>query len=352
MARIETDLSGVGLSLSGSSTLAQVSQTQDSADVEMEGFNAELNVANDHDANNETNIRTDFDDKELIGGILTSGDGSSAIPYTKAFITDSEKLKPSRLHLTIKKRNGDLLERLKLKRVKFSDDQHDAIDAADDPGSPYYEINETGKKQKFSTQIAKTIEFFWRKYHTKLENYDDEVQAITPEFTTSLDTFIAKSFAKWKWSSDKDHKADTKEWADKMKQKDCSTDKRAHIKRSIKGKKEERAHFTSQITNELMFTRLAMVRGLRYAKETTVSKLASFIHKKLTKEKLAKLVDGNKQSNYVVAEEEIKVGEEWVQNEYNNEVVQHVIKMNQSNDWVDVPKDVEIRIAKQKVVRV
>jgi hypothetical protein len=122
MARIETDLSGVGLSLSGSSTLAQVSQTQDSADVEMEGFNAELNVANDHDANNETNIRTDFDDKELIGGILTSGDGSSAIPYTKAFITDSEKLKPSRLHLTIKKRNGDLLERLKLKRVKFSDD--------------------------------------------------------------------------------------------------------------------------------------------------------------------------------------------------------------------------------------
>jgi hypothetical protein len=53
-------------------------------------------------------------------------------------------------------------------------------------------------------------------------------------------------------------------------------------------------------------------------------------------------VDGRKEFNYVVAEEVIKVEEEWVQNEYNNEVVQHVINMNQSNNWVDVPNDVEI----------
>ena len=63
-------------------------------------------------------------------------------------------------------------------------------------------------------------------------------------------------------------------------------------------------------------------------------------------------MDGRKEFNYVVTEEEIKVEEEWVQNEYDNKVVQHVINMNQSNNWVDVLKDVEIRIAKKKVVRI
>jgi hypothetical protein len=41
-----------------------------------------------------------------------------------------------------------------------------------------------------------------------------------------------------------------------------------------------------------------------------------------------------------------------VQNEYEKEVVQHVINMSQSNNSVDVSKGVEIRIAKKKVVRV
>ncbi len=107
-----------------------------------------------------------------------------------------------------------------LSRVKFSDNEHDAINAMEDPESPYYEIDETGKKQTFSTQSTKTIEAFWQKHHTNLEDFDDEVQAITPELTKALDDFIAKSFAKWKWSSDKDHKADIKKWADRMKQKD------------------------------------------------------------------------------------------------------------------------------------
>ena len=161
----------------------------------MEGFDAKLNTMKSADANHETNIGTDqdVDVKELIGDMLTSGDGTSSMLYTKALITDPEKLKPVRLHMTIKKRKGDLLERLKLNRVKFSDDEQDAIDAKDDPESPFYEIDETvKKKQKVSSQSTKTIEAFWQKYHTKLGD-DDEVQAITPEFTTALDNFIAKS---------------------------------------------------------------------------------------------------------------------------------------------------------------
>ena len=161
----------------------------------MEGFDAKLNTMKSADANHETNIGTDqdVDVKELIGDMLTSGDGTSSMLYTKALITDPEKLKPVRLHMTIKKRKGNLLECIKLSRVKFLDNEHDAMDAVDDPKSLYYEIDETvKKKQKVSSQSTKTIEAFWQKYHTKLGD-DDEVQAITPEFTTALDNFIAKS---------------------------------------------------------------------------------------------------------------------------------------------------------------
>ena len=94
-----------------------------------------------------------------------------------------------------------------------------------------------------------------------------------------------------------------------------------------------------------------MVKGLRYAKENN-SFYAHLVCQETTKKIPAKLVDGRKQFKYVVAEEEIKVEGEWVRNEYDNEVVQHVINMNQSNNWVDVLKDVEIRIAKKKVVRI
>ncbi len=90
---------------------------------------------------------------------------------------------------------------------------------------------------------------------------------------------------------------------------------------------------------------------MRYAKENN-SFYARLVDQEIDKRNPVKLVDGRKEFNYIVAEEEIKVEEEWVQNEYDNKVVQHVINMNQTNNWVDVPKDVEIRIAKKKVVRV
>ncbi len=56
--------------------------------------------------------------------------------------------------------------------------------------------------------------------------------------------------------SDEDHKADIKEWANKMKQKDCYMEKRAFITHLIKCMKEERGHFPSQFTNEFMFARV------------------------------------------------------------------------------------------------
>ncbi len=93
------------------------------------------------------------------------------------------------------------------------------------------------------------------------------------------------------------------------------------------------------------------MRGLSDAKEYNRF-YACLVYRKIDKKNPAQLVDGRKEFNYVVAEEEIKVEEGWVQNEYDNKVVQHVINMNLSNDWVDIPKDLKIRIAQKKMVRV
>ncbi len=54
------------------------------------------------------------------------------------------------------------------------------------------------------------------------------------------------------------------------------------------------------------------------------------------------MVDGRKEIKYADLEEELKVEEQWVQHEYNDKGIQHVINMNQTNNWVDIPNDVEV----------
>ena len=51
-----------------------------------------------------------------------------------------------------------------------------------------------------------------------------------------------------------------------------------------------------------------------------------------------------------LAEEELKVEEEWVWSEYGELDIQHVIYMLQTNHWTDVPRDVEVQIAKHRVM--
>jgi hypothetical protein len=82
----------------------------------------------------------------------------------------------------------------------------------------------------------------------------------------------------------------------------------------------------TDVDNKELIGGILMVRGLRYAKENN-SFYARLVYREIDKRNPAKLVDGRKEFNYIVAEEEIKVEEEWVQNEYDNKVVQHVINM-------------------------
>jgi hypothetical protein len=263
-------------------------------------------------------------------------------------IEDLSLLTPVVLHVhtpTKKRKGGDLLKRLQLDDVLFEDNDEEPkgnlkVDE-DDDNADYTVLSKEAKMHKVSTQSTGTIEAFYRKYHATPAT-DDTVIAIDKAFKTQLATFIAESFKKWKWSSEKDHQKTIEHWAKKMKAKDCSESKREWIRELIKGIKEERAQFTKELTNEFMFTRLTMVKGLRFEKANN-----SFYARLVYQEP-----DESHPNKMVVAEEELKVEEEWVRSEYAEIDIQHIINMHQTDKWTDVPRDVEVRIAKHKVVRV
>ena len=51
-------------------------------------------------------------------------------------------------------------------------------------------------------------------------------------------------------------------------------------------------------------------------------------------------------------EEEMQVDEAWVRDEFSEEDVQHIINMRLEENWVQVPRDIEVWIGKHKIVRV
>ena len=43
--------------------------------------------------------------------------------------------------------------------------------------------------------------------------------------------------------------------------------------------------------------------------------------------------------------------EAWVRDEFSDEDVQHIINMRHEENWVQAPRDIEVWIGKQKIVR-
>ena len=62
--------------------------------------------------------------------------------------------------------------------------------------------------------------------------------------------------------------------------------------------------------------------------------------------------DESDSTKMAISEEELKVEEEWVRSKFAELDIQHIINMHQTDRWTDVPRDVEVKIAKHKIVRV
>ena len=268
---------------------------------------------------------------------------TKVVSWTRKVLGNPANIQPVPLSVKTKKRKGkdrELLEKLDLHRVKIDEDDTNAEAEVDDPEHPNYA---TAKKRKFSTQTTKSIRDFQMKHSGLMELDNEDYQMVDDDnYKKELDAFIEDCFVKWGWFSEKEYKKDLFDWVVKMNAKDISAEEKTCLKRLITAIKDERAYYTAQFTNEFRFTRQTMVRALRFAKENN-----SFYARLVYTER-----DKNDPETLVEKEEEMRVEEEWVRAEYEEDDIQHVINMNQSNKWVDVPKDVEVRIAKTKVVRV
>jgi hypothetical protein len=191
--------------------------------------------------------------------------------FTITKLEDLFLLSPVKIHVKtpIKKRkHGELLRRLHLDDILFQDED----DPSSKKGKPktdneensddYQMLSEEAKRQKVSTQSTATIEAFYHKYHAT-PAADNTIITIDKTFKRDLAKFVADSYEKWNWSSEANHQKTIADWAKKMKAKDCSDSKKEWIRDLIKAMKEERAQFTKVMTNEFMFTRATMVKGIR-----------------------------------------------------------------------------------------
>ena len=268
--------------------------------------------------------------------------------FTITKLEDLFLLSPVKIHVKtpIKKRkHGELLRRLHLDDILFQDED----DPSSKKGKPktdneensddYQMLSEEAKRQKVSTQSTATIEAFYHKYHAT-PAADNTIITIDKTFKRDLAKFVADSYEKWNWSSEANHQKTIADWAKRMKAKDCSDSKKEWICKLIKAMKEERAQFTKEFTNELIFTRTTMVKGICFVKANN-SFYARLVYQAPNESDPKKMV---------VLEKVLKVEEEWARSEFVELDIQHIINMHQTDKLTDVPRDVEVRIAKHKIV--
>ena len=175
-----------------------------------------------------------------------------------------------------KRKHGELLRRLHLDDILFEDNETPVSKTGkpkndnDEDGDDYQMLSVQLNKQKVLIQLTATIEAFDGKYHAT-PAADNTIITIDKAFKRDLAKFVADSFDKWNWSSEANHQKTIADWAKTMKAKDCSDSKKEWIRELIKAMKEERAQFTMEFTNEFMFTRETMVKGVRFGRRTTAS---------------------------------------------------------------------------------
>jgi hypothetical protein len=85
-----------------------------------------------------------------------------------------------------------------------------------------------------------------------------------------------------------------------------------------------------------------MVKGLQYVSRTNTFKARLVFYD----------VDPDNKENFIEQEEEMQVDEAWVRDEFSEEDVQHIINMRLDDKWIQAPRDIEVWIGKQKIVRV
>ena len=184
------------------------------------------------------------------------------------------------------------------------------------------------------------------------------------EYNKELEAYIENSFIEWKWHSNKQHEKELKKWEKKLTdtKKPLSDMGKTCVILMIKAMRNERAKFRKHFTNHFQCTQKTLVRSVRFVEETNsftarlqwIEKVP--IHgpnemKTKTRSKDVLEVIGYKE---IQREDDIPVMRSWLVEQFGSKMVQQVVNMRHESlhSWVKAPRDVEIFIGKEKVVRV
>ena len=161
-------------------------------------------------------------------------------------------------------------------------------------------------------------------------------------YQKDLDQFIAESLEAWGWYSDEKYQDLIASWAEQLTEPDITEKQQKWIRVLIKALKDERVTSRKQLTKEFMLTRRSLVKGIKYDKANNCFK-ARMVYSD---------VDPRNKNKFIEKEEEMRVEEAWVRDEFSEEDVQHIINMRLEDNWIQAPRDIEVWIGKQKIVRV
>jgi hypothetical protein len=160
----------------------------------------------------------------------------------------------------------------------------------------------------------------------------------------AMHKFVESRFLYWCWSSTKDHKKEVekkceemKRRIDRCKKKEAKEELREHYTKEITFMKKERKKYKRAFELEWTFGEAAMVHGLKYnaCEDTFAARLVYCVK--------------TKAGNMEQKEEIIAVSKDWIKDaDYAEGVIQHVINMGNTDEFVPVPSGESILIQTKK----
>jgi hypothetical protein len=161
----------------------------------------------------------------------------------------------------------------------------------------------------------------------------------------TMHKFVESRFLYWGWSSTEDHKKEVekkreemKRRIDRCKKKEAKEELREHYTKEITFMKKERKKYKRAFELEWTFGEAAMVHGLKYnpREDTFAARLVYSVK--------------TKAGNMEQKEEIIAVSKDWIKDaDYAEGVIQHVINMGNTDEFVPVPSGESILIQTKKV---
>ena len=184
------------------------------------------------------------------------------------------------------------------------------------------------------------------------------------QYNKELEAYIENSFIEWNWHSNKQHEKELTKWEKKLtdQKKPLSDVGKECVILMIKALRDERAKFRKYFTTAFQCTQKTLVRSVRFIEETNtfmarlqwVEKVPIYglneIKTKTRSEDVSEII-GYEQKQH---EEEIPVKRAWIVEQFGSKMVQQVVNMRHDchHSWVKTPRDVDVFIGKEKVVRV